>query len=339
MKYASIIFLLLTAALWQPVTAQEARELHETGRRFLGQGDFENAILVLGRACEKEPANITYAHDRVLAYHMKGDATKARELVQPLLEKEEADASVFLLASNIYLQDKDVKTAEKTCRKGLKKFEKSGALYNALGELQWMQQDYNAIKQWEKGIETDPSFPGNYYNACRYYYLTKPVNDKLWSLIYGEIFVNLESYSQRTLEIKNILIDDYKQLYQEKETLTAKKDGGFESALKDVLARQSGQVGFGISTETLLAVRTRFILSWFGTYDTKFPHKLFELHRQLLREGMFAAYNQWLFESITNMAAYENWMKTHAEEYAAFRRFQQNRVFKMPAGQYYHNVN
>jgi hypothetical protein len=317
-------------------SAQDAAELHETGRRFMMQGDLDNAILVLGRACDKAPNNTEYGHDRALAYYMKGDAVKARELVVPLMDKEDAGEQVFLLASNSYLLGKEPKNAEKACKRGLKKFDKSGPLYNAYGELLWMQQDYSAIKQWEKGIENDPSYPGNYYNACRHYYLTKPAEDKFWSLVYGEIFVNLESYSDRTIEVKNILIDNYKRLYQEKEVLGAKKENDFASACKDVMGQLSGVVSLGINTGALMALRTRFVLSWFGSADAKFPFKLFDLHRQLLREGLFAAYNQWLFESVTNMAAYENWTKLHADEYAAFARFQQNRVFKMPAGQYYH---
>ena len=41
--------------------------------------------------------------------------------------------------------------------------------------------------------------------------------------------------------------------------------------------------------------RTRFILDWSKTYGAKFPFKLFDFQQQLLREGMFEAYNQWLF--------------------------------------------
>jgi hypothetical protein len=33
------------------------------------------------------------------------------------------------------------------------------------------------------------------------------------------------------------------------------------------------------------------------------------------------------------------WAGTHAEDVAAFSRFQQNRVFKMPAGQYYGTID
>jgi hypothetical protein len=54
-----------------------------------------------------------------------------------------------------------------------------------------------------------------------------------------------------------------------------------------------------------------------------------------MQEGMFDAYNHWLFGAVENLAAYDNWTKTHAEEYNAFNTFQRNRVFRIPAGQYY----
>jgi tetratricopeptide (TPR) repeat protein len=34
----------------------------------------------------------------------------------------------------------------------------SGSLYNELGELLWAQKNNEAVKQWEKGIESDPNF-------------------------------------------------------------------------------------------------------------------------------------------------------------------------------------
>jgi len=78
--------------------------------------------------------------------------------------------------------------------------------------LLWAQKDYSAIKQWEKGIETDPGFSKNYYNACMYYYLT---TDKTWSILYGEIFLNIEPSSTLAPEVKNILLEDYKKLFAE----------------------------------------------------------------------------------------------------------------------------
>ena len=85
-------------------------------------------------------------------------------------------------------------------------------------------------------------------------------------------------------------------------------------------------------------IRTRFILDWYANNATKYPFRLFDYQRQLLSEGMFNAYNQWLFGTTENLAAYENWTKTHTEEYNNFSAFQKNRVFRMPPGQYYQSL-
>jgi hypothetical protein len=82
-------------------------------------------------------------------------------------------------------------------------------------------------------------------------------------------------------------------------------------------------------------IRTRFILDWYQTYAAKYPFRLFDYQQQLIREGMFDAYNQWLFGTTENLAAYDNWTKTHTEEYNGFNAFQRSRIFKMPAGQHY----
>ena len=68
---------------------------------------------------------------------------------------------------------------------------------------------------WEKGIEIDPNYSGNYYNAAQYYFFTQ---DKVWGLVYGEIFVNLESYSKRTAEMKDLLLEGYKKLFTDSAT-------------------------------------------------------------------------------------------------------------------------
>jgi hypothetical protein len=68
------------------------------------------------------------------------------------------------------------------------------------------------------------------------------------------------------------------------------------------------------------------------------PFKLFEYQQQLIRSGMFDAYNQWLFGTVENLPAFDQWAKTNSESYAKFTAFQKGRVFKMPQGQYYQNL-
>lgn len=325
---AVLIFTTFTAA------AQDAKQLHETARQFMLQGDYNNAILVLNRAVKLDSKSLEIAKDLGLNYYFAGDYNKALEIYKPLLEREDADDQCFQVAGDIYLALENPKECEKVYKKGLKKVPASGALYNAYGELLWAQQDYSAIKQWEKGIETDPGFSRNYFNASKYYYFT---TDKVWSIIYGEIFLNIEPSGTSTPEIKNILFDGYKKLFAEAD-LTKGNDGKneFVTAFLQTMNRQSMLAAGGINTESLVMIRSRFILDWFNDYGGKFPFRLFDQQRQLLQDGLFDAYNQWIFTASQNLPAYQNWITANAADYNEFTRFQKGRIFRIPSGQFYH---
>lgn len=220
-------------------------------------------------------------------------------------------------------------------KRALKKFPNSGPLYSEYGELLWSAKDYSAIKLWEQGIKADPAYSGNYYNAAQYYFYTK---DKVWSLIYGEIFINMESMSERGAAMKQLLLQAYKEkIFTDADIMKdqEKNKSEFAKDFLETMAKQSSLTNKGINTEVLTMIRSRFILDWFADYAAKFPFRLFDYQRQLLREGMFDAYNQWLFGAHENLAAYDNWTKLHPEEYKNFSTFQQSRVFRMPSGQYY----
>ena len=316
------------------VIAQDAAQLHETARAFMLQHDFANAILVLNRAIQLDPKDIEIAKDLGLNYYFSKDYNKALDIYKPLLEKEEADDQCFQVAGDIYMALDQPKECEKIYKKGLKKFPSSGPLYNELGELLWAQKDFTAIRQWEKGIETDPGFSKNYFNASRFYYFT---TDKVWSILYGEIFLNIEPQSASSQEIKNILLESYKKLFTDVDLEKNNADkNSFVTAFVHTMNKESALASGGIDAESLTMIRTRFILDWYAAYGDKFPYKLFELQRQLLQEGMFDAYNQWIFSSVQNLPVYQNWTDTHAYEYNELVRFQRGRIFKIPIGQYYH---
>jgi tetratricopeptide (TPR) repeat protein len=312
--------------------AQTAKELHETAKTFMRQNDHANAILVLNRALLQDPQNIAMGKDLALSYYFQRDNAKAMEIINPILEKEDADDQSFQIAGLIYKQADNKKDAEKMYRKALKKFPDSGPLYNELGELQWEQKNYEAIKQWEKGIEMDPSFSKNYYNASKFYYLT---TEKVWSLIYGEIFINMEPLSNKAPEVKQLLLDGYKKLFIDADLQTAYKDKNpFVKNYLTSMNRQSAIATLGINTESLSMIRTRFILDWFNE-NSGYPFKLFGYQQQLLQTGLFEAYNQWIFGSSQNLTAYQAWITTHSEENNAFLNFQKGRIFKIQAKEYY----
>lgn len=333
MKQLSIAIFCCLFAAGSIAQTQTTAQLHETARSFMKQGDYANAILVLNRARQQEPNNIPVVKDLAMSYYYQNDNAKAVETINTIIEKDEIDDQTYQIAGMIYRRDGLTKDSEKMYRKALKKFPESGPLYNELGELLWDQKNYDAIKQWEKGIETDPSYSKNYYNAAKYYYLS---TDKIWGLLYGEIFINMEPLSNKTPEMKQMLLNGYKKLFADanvEKSITDKTP--FVKAIAKEINDQSGVAASGINTETLTMIRTRFILNWFANPDQKFKYRLFSYQQQLLREGLFDAYNQWIFGSAQNLSAYQNWVNTNNKTYEEFLNFQKGRIFKVPAGEYY----
>lgn len=334
MKKLIIFFALVIYSLNSKAQSQDAHQLHETAKTFMKQGDFANATLVLTRALQDQPGNIEMIKDLALNYYLQKENVKALEVIKPLIEGNAPDDQCFQIAGNIYKALSQAKECEKMYKKGIKQFPQSGPLYNEYGELLWSLQEASAIKQWEKGIEMDAGYSGNYYNASKYYYLT---GDKIWSILYGEIFLNIEILTRRTAEIKNILLDGYKKLFVDADIFKNTKDkNNFEQAVLQTLNKQNIIASTGINPESLTMIRTRFILDWFNGFSAKFPFRLFEHHLYLLKEGMFDAYNQWIFGAAQNLVSYQTWTETHALEHGEFSKFQKGRLFKVPVQQYYH---
>jgi tetratricopeptide (TPR) repeat protein len=332
MKKIVLVLVLFVAINSNSAFAQTTVELQATAKTFMRQGDYANAVLILNRCLEKEPTNTSIGKDLALSYFYVQNNEKALEIIKPVLESKDADDQCFLIAGNIYKQLNKPKESEKIFKKGIKMFPESGPLYNELGEVQMVTKGKDAIKNWEKGIQQDPSYSKNYYNAARFYNFNK---ENVWSILYGEIFANMEPNSNYTVQIKQVLLDSYKRLFTETNLEKNNKlKNAFAKQYLETMNKQSVQVDEGINAESLSMIRSRFIIDWFAI-GNKPAFKLFEQHQLLLKEGLFEAYNQWLFGAADNANNYQNWVKTHAAENGAFIKFQKTRIFKIPIGQYY----
>jgi Tfp pilus assembly protein PilF len=312
---------------------QDVKTLDETAKTFIRQGDFTNALVVLNRALQQEPKNLELLKDLAFTYYLDRNFEKSLAVAKPLPERADADVQTYQILGMVYKATEERKECEKMYKEGLKKFPKSGVLHNEYGEVLGTTSGTEAIKQWEKGIEVDPGYSTNYYNASKYYY-TK--NNKIWCVLYGEIFVNIESYSTRTAEIKDIITEEYKKIFADATLLKNQNTkNAFESAFINELNFHANAISNGVNAESLTVLRTEFTVSWFDKPVIQFPFRLFDYHQQLLKAGLFNAYNQWLFGASQNLAQFRLWSNTHADEYNKFIEFQKGRVFKLPEGQYY----
>ena len=321
-------------------------DLFNTARTFIKTGDYSNAVLVLNQAVQADPNNLEYLQELAYAEYLRQDYDHAFSLIHQLLERDDADELTYQIAGDIYQARNDYNGANRVYEKGLKKFPESGELNNDLGSLLYKEKKYqDALRTWVNGIMVDPSFAGNYYNAARMYYYSK---DNTWSIIYGEIFINLESFSQRTAEMRGILLASYKKLFDNPQLLTSGLDGpapktreesasemDFRTAFLQILTRQAGVIATGITTENLIMLRTRFLLDWESRYIDQFPFALFSYQQQLARQGLFEAYNQWIFGPAANAAQFRNWMNLHKDRYEELSQYMGDHPLKPVLDQAY----
>ncbi len=319
----STLFLLLGSfAIAQP------SDLHKTAKNLMIEGDYENATLVFNKLLNNEPNNIAAQKDLAYLLYLKKEYSKSIEISKKFIDELTVEEKDYQILGLNYKAQGNYRECEKLYKSGLIKFPNSGVLYSELADLYVIDKKLNeALKNWKKGIEVDPNFPNNYYNATMYYSTT---GNFFWTIIYGEIFVNLESYTVRTAEVKSAVLDAYKKILY----LGINTTNDFEKDVINLL---------GSSTESLTAyrlsaTRTKFILHWFNNkLNDKYPFRLFDQQKFLIQEGMFDAYNQWLFGIAVDPIQYKNWVDANINEANNFKQFQEGRVFKLITGQYYQN--
>lgn len=336
MKYLFTILVFVGSFSIIKAQEQTAKLLQETARTLVQKGDFDNAVVILERAKQQEPNNIEILKDLCFASYLKRDFGKSIEVGKELVEKPNADEQAFQMLGLSYKATANSKEAAKLYRTALRKFPNSGVIYNEYAELLASDNELEeAITQWEKGIEVDPVYSSNYYNATMYY---ARKNNWIRAALYGEIFLNLESYSKRTEEIKTQLLTVYNNLLAPatlQQLKDAKTTSVFEKNILEVLAKNAGGTKGNSNIDDLVSVRTKFIVEWVSSKQKTYPFQLFSHQQYLLSQGLFEAYNYWLFGTEANADKYQVWQKAHVKETEGFKAFQQGRVFKLPLGEYY----
>lgn len=330
-----IVVLIVLILIQFAVMAQEpGKKLQETAKSMMMQGDFDNAIAMLETAAKQAPADISIQKDLAYACYLKRDFGKLIQIGRMLVERADADEQVFQILGLSYKATALYKEGTKLYKAALKKFPNSTIIYNELGELLAMDNAATeAIEQWEKGIQADPNYSSNYYNACIYY--TKTEN---WIRValYGELFVNLESFTERTTDVKKALLNAWQKLFLPTVITQQLKNNpsSFEKAVLQTMEKIVPTVAAGFQPETSTSIRSKWVLDWFKTH-TGYPFGLFDQQQYFIREGLFEAYNQWLFAEPVNGDAYRVWKNTHPKESTAFELYQKTRLFKLPVGQNY----
>ncbi|HJV20449.1 MAG TPA: tetratricopeptide repeat protein [Sediminibacterium sp.] len=336
MKYCGLLLIALFSLLAGSSQVSGTKQLLENARILMQQGDYNNAASVLQQARQQAPLDLELLKNLSYVYYLQREFSNAIETGKVAVAMDSADQQAFQILGLSYKAIAAYKEANKLYRTALKKFPNSGMLYNELGEcLKEDNQPKAAIELWEKGIQKDPNYSGNYYNAVKYH---QQQQNHVRVLLYSELFVNLESYTPRTKEVKACLAASLEGLLKPgviNSLLVGSTLSAFERQVALHYSKNSQLIADELSIHSISSIRTRLVLDWYNGDAARFPYRLFDQWQYLIREGIFEAYNQWLLGEVVNNDAYQLWQNNHAKEVAQFRQFQQSRVFKMVPGQYY----
>lgn len=314
--------------------AKEAIKLEQEGK-------VDEAIALLNESVKLDPKNIDYTYELAFAYYLKKDFKKAAKLLESKLKDKKVTDLFYQLLGNSYDNLNNPEKATKTYEKGIQKFPASGRLYLEMGNMQLPKKDYNkALSYYEKGIEMDPKFPSNYYWATKIFCNT---SEEVWGMVYGEIFLNLETGSKRTAEISKLLFDTYKS--EIKITSDTSYAVSFSKNATIVLSDLSDiskfKLPFGIGCYELLlttalpgvkqisissldTIRTRFLNGYFtGDNKTKYPNVLFDYQKDLQENGFFEAYNYWIL-SRGDYQVFTTWKEANETKWTEFVNWFEN---------------
>lgn len=316
----------------QDENKKAARAILREAIRVMDNGDPDRAITMLDSAKKLDPEDYVYQYEIGYAIYLKKDYEKAIGAFQQTLLYKNSDAQCYQMLGNSYDYAGQRQKAIEAYQEGLKKYPNAGRLYHELGIVQLDEKNYDeAILWWEKGVAAQPEYPSNYYRLAR---LFSQSTDRLWALLYGELFMNIERNSKRTEEISQLIYDTYKEsinlgdstkvdLVSNVITIDNKKK--FELPFKFVFGTDfvvaltpSVIVKDTLSIRVLSNARENFVKSWYKQKrDKKYPNLLLDFHNQLSEKGFLQAYNYWILMK-GNEAEFENWYNENKKTYDEF---------------------
>lgn len=304
------LFIIMSCICYSQTDKSEAEKKFKEAQSLTQQKKYKEAIKMFEEVQKLEPeASVPQYEIALVNYHME-NYEESIKILEKVKNKKDADDLYYSLLGNAYDMTNDREKAIETYEAGLKKFPNSGPIYLELGVVQMAEKEYDkALKYFEKGIEVAPGHASNYFWASVLWASTK---DRVWALIYGEIFLNLEKNSNRTEQMSKLMFKMYKDGFEfEKNNIlthlanTDKISSSKEEAEQlinsfkvrgyEILMGLAAVGQNKIDINSLNKIRTNYLDLYFKEgYDIKFPNVVFDYQKKVQDAGFLEAYNYWI---------------------------------------------
>ena len=360
MKNLQIIILLLYSLnVMAQSQKDKALEIAQQAIVLMDEGDIDESIKLLQKAEKLDSDRIDYPYELAYAHYLKKDYESAIAIAKRTLKHKNVIDQVYQILGTIYdiqgYPDKAIKTYEL----GIEKFHNSGKLHLEAGVVEYARENYNkAIEYWEAGIKAEPNYSSNYYWLEKIFAQT---DELIWSILYAELFINLELGSKRTEEISKLLYENYQNSYVQLSDSTAeyqltkkgfeivlsnkrdmknikKKGLPFEGTFATVYSFSALDFQNGINLKSIYQTRLNFVRNWFEKHHKNYPNKLLEFQNKVIDEGLFEAYSYYIV-SRGNLEAFNVWQESHNEQFKTFANWIQNNPISLQQNDTYSRLD
>jgi len=342
-KYVKFFILVLAALLTTGIVAAQpaTTPLQKAMQSAIANMDLDRpdqAIENWNTVIELDPTKIEYKYERIICYVMKKDYVKALEQLTPIYKDTALLDRGYQLMGNIHDLLGDSTVSIPFYKEGLLAYPQSGRLHYEMGATALIERRMDdAILWWVKGTKAEPRFPTNYYWVAK---VNADTKNKIWTLIYGEAFMNLERGTKRTKEISKLIFEAWNaglafgdstdpiNLASE-DLLEAPGPSGptsmsFPMAFEYMTA-VTGQylipkVGMlkRLTMAQLVELQVKVTQAWMAKgYDTVYTNDILLWHKSLAESGHLHEYLYWVI-SFGDYREMNIWFRSNEKKYDLF---------------------
>ncbi len=329
-KLLLCLFLISCKICCQAQEAWASPELEQMHNNVLGYqklGNYKDAIITLNQLINLAPARTELKTELGNLYYLSGNYDLAIATLKPLLKNTIASDTTYQLLAACQLAMHQYKEANKTIKKGMISYGVSGMLYYRKGQVLMHDGDSEAaIKSWTEGVLKCPQEPSNYIAASLSILKSDNV---LYGLLLGETYLAMRADTAGNDSLKTAIFNKWKTFFESLATKATFRNP-MDDRINEIFLQLTPVVSDGITTENLTMLRTRFLLECAKKYSFDEMGSLLQYHDQLIRNGWFDIYNEWLFGKAGHAGQYEAWNKFHIGDIERFENWRSTHLLKAP---------
>ena len=351
--FLQLILILCISSLAAQINSniEQAVDIARQAYNFMNDGNYKKAIEYLDSAYKLDTVPIFIPYEKAVCLYKLEKYSDAIKILSDIKHHPEAFDRVYQVLGNSFDFQGKKDEAVQTYNEALEKFPYSGRLYMELGIIEIQKENgIGAINFWETGVAKEPMFPENYYYLAKYFSKSP---EKIWTMIYGEIYFNLGQSNTKMTDLNKIMYELYNTALVE---MAASPDSSMLSSLNPSLKKLSGKLPFRIlfqkafdissldvvnketkkyKIQDLVWLRKQLVNTWFEKeYYKLYDITIMSYLKKLIDDGQFEAYNYYFFKEGA-LANFLFWKNQSQKKITAFADWLNKNHFTLDSTQFF----